>query len=69
MFQGHAEWSGDRNSSVERTRMFAPGNVWVWEGVSKATTVKEHRYLRARDDGIRGEHPHDISITPLGLMV
>jgi len=49
--------------------MFAPGNVWVWKKVSKATTVKEHGYLRARDDGIRGEHPHDISITPLGLMV
>jgi len=69
VFQGHTEWSGNRNGSVERTGMLAPGNVWVWKKVSKATTVKEHGYLRARNDGIRGEHLHNTSITPSELMI
>lgn len=52
MLQGHTKLSESRNNSVERTRMLAPRNVWVWTEVPEATTFKEHRYLRARDDDI-----------------
>ena len=68
MYQPHAEWSESRNDTVERARMLASGNVWVWEEVSEAVTVKEHGYLRARDDDTRGEYMHDTTIIPSELI-
>ena len=49
--------------------MLAPGNVWVWKEVSEAVTVKEHGYLRVRDDDTRGEYMHDTTTIPSELMV
>lgn len=42
--------------------MLAPGNVWVWKEVSETATVKEHGYLCAGNDYIRGEWPCHIML-------
>jgi hypothetical protein len=68
IYHPHAEYSGNRNSSVERTRILAPGKVWVWEEISEATTVKEHGYIRAGNDNTRGEYTGHIPIIPSEFM-
>ena len=68
MYHPHAECSGNRNNSVERTRILRPGRVRVWKEISDATTVEEHRYLLARDDDIRGESTGHAPIIPLEFM-
>jgi len=44
--------------------MLAPGNVWVWREVSEAATIKEHGYLCAGNDHIRGEWRCHITFIP-----
>ena len=68
MHNHHAEYSGNGNGLVERTRILASANVWVWKEISEAATVKEYGYLRAGDDDTRGEYTGHISIIPSELM-
>lgn len=49
--QPHTECSGSGNNPVERAGILVPGILWVWKEGPEAAAVKEHRYLRARDDG------------------
>ena len=68
MHNPHAKWSENRNCSVERTRVLAPGNVRVWKEVSEATAVEEHGYLRSRDDDTRGKRTSRTTIIPPKFM-
>ena len=68
MYNPHAECLGDRNNPVERTRIPRPGKIWVWKGISDATTVKEHGYLCTRNDDIRGKPTGHAPVIPSELM-